>query len=60
MTYFFSPGMVFNVRLLIVERTTSHVRSSLGQELWLPVGEQLKVVPDIHILSWKTLHSGGK
>lgn len=59
MPYFFGPGMVFDVRLLIVERSTRHVGSSLGQELWLPAGEQLKVVPDIHILSWKTLHWGG-
>lgn len=52
--------MVFNVRLLVVESSTGHVSSSLGQELWLPAGEELKVVPDIHIPSWKTLHSGEK
>lgn len=39
MTYFFSPGMVFNVRLLVVESSTRHVSGSLGQELWLPAGE---------------------
>lgn len=54
--YFFSPRLVFDIRLLIVESCSWHVSCSLCQKLWLSAGKQLIVVPHIHFLSWKTLH----
>lgn len=53
--YFFLPGLVCDIRLLVVESCSRHMSRSLRQELRLSAGKQLVVVPHIHLLPWKTL-----
>ena len=53
--YFFLPGLVCDIRLLVIESCSRHMSRSLRQELRLSAGKQLVVVPYIHLLLWKTL-----
>lgn len=53
--FFFSPGLVCDISLLVVKSCSGYVSCSLGQELGFPAGQQLIVIPHIHLLPWKTL-----